>query len=367
MKHSKSQVQLLWLGKNIPKIIPAVENSPRKWSNRLILGDNRDVMIDLLKEGSGGQVNLIYIDPPFGIGSDRHLAQDGDSTNQRAYTDSGYSGFAGYLQMLGERFVLMKELLAEDGSIYVHLDDHVVHYVRVMLDELFGRDNFVNQIIWQRTGAHNDPLAYGRNYDVILFYQKSANRTWNKPLAAYDSVHQKRYFQQDSKGRWFRLNNPTGKGYQDHTRDFGRGPMKPPRDRHWSVSQRRVNEWLTEGRIVYTSNGYPFVKRYLDEMPGKPVQSLWTDLIPPRSSRELTGYPTQKPEKLLARIIQASSNPGDIVADFYCGSGTTLVVAEKLGRLWLGCDSSELAIKIAKERMVRGGKKNQPLIIKNGP
>ena len=321
--------------------------------NRLYLGDNKDVMAGLLRGGFAGKVQLIYIDPPFGIGNDRHIEAGSGIIKQKAYGDKWGRNLDAYLEMMRERLSLMKDLLSEDGSIYVHLDYHTSHYIKIIMDELFGRDNLVNQIIWQRTGAHNDPLAFGRNYDIILFYQKSAARIWNKPLAAYDEAHLKRYFKQDADGRWYRLNNPAGKGYQDHTRDFGKGPVKPPRDRHWSVTQAQIDVWLAEGRIVYTGSGYPFVKKYLDEMPGKPMQSLWTDLIPPRSSRELTGYPTQKPEKLLERIIKASSNPGGLVADFFCGSGTALVVAAKLGRRWLGCDSGEPAVKIARERLTK--------------
>ena len=321
--------------------------------NLLCLGDNLDFMLSLLQKGYSGKVNLIYLDPPFGTGSDLNFAGGSMNVEEKAYKDNWGAGLNVYLQMLWERLILMKELLAEDGSIYVHLDYHVANYIKVILDELFGRENMVNQIVWQRTGGHNDSQAFGRNYDIILFYRKSDKMTWHKPVTGYDEAHLKRYFRKDESGRWYRLNNPTGKGYQDHLRDFGKGPVKPPRDRHWSISQAQVNTWLQENKIVYTSSGYPFVKKFLDEMPGKQVQSIWMDLIPPRSSRELTGYPTQKPEKLLERIIAASSNEGDLVADFFCGSGTTLVAAEKLGRQWLGCDSGEQAIKIAKERLAK--------------
>ena len=350
-------ISLNWLGKSIPdnSSFPADTAKNTKViddnRNRLYLGDNKDLMASLLKAGLTGKINMIYIDPPFGIGDDRHIEASDGITEQKAYADNWSNNLDVYLQMMYERLSLMKGLLAADGSIYVHLDYHTSHYIKVIMDELFGRDNLVNQIIWQRTGAHNDPQAFGRNYDIILFYQKSTKRIWNKPLVDYDEAHLKRYFRQDTAGRWYRLNNPTGKGYQDHTRNFGHGPVKPPRDRHWSVTQAQIDKWVAEDRIVFTNSGYPFVKKYLDELPGKPLQSIWTDLIPPRSSRELTGFPTQKPEKLLARIIQASSNPGDLIADFFCGSGTTLVVAEKLGRRWLGCDSSDVAIKIAMERL----------------
>jgi adenine-specific DNA-methyltransferase len=323
--------------------------------NRLFIGDNKILMASLLSGGFKAKITLIYIDPPFCTGSDLHYARDSANAGngQKAYVDKWGTSLDAYLRMMQERLVLMNDLLSEDGGIYVHLDDHVSHYVKIMMDGIFGRENLVNQIIWQRTGAHNDPEAYGRNYDVILFYQKSDIRVWNKPMAEYDEAHLARYFKTDTAGRWYRLNNPTGKGYQDHTRNFGKGPVKPPRDRHWSISQEQVEVWIKEQRIAFTASGYPLVKKYLDELPGKQVQSIWTDLIPPRSSRELTGFPTQKPEKLLDRIIRASSNPGDLVADFFCGSGTTLVTAEKLGRGWIGCDANPETIAIARSRLTK--------------
>jgi adenine-specific DNA-methyltransferase len=360
-KSRKSHANLIWQGKSIsqdnyptnntPSISEQVHFGIKKNSNQLFCGDNKIITSSLLKNGLFNEVKLIYIDPPFGIGNDVHFASDALNNKNKAYEDSWESGLDSYLQMLYERLSIFKNLLSKDGSIYVHLDYHVVHYIKIMMDELFGRENMVNQIIWQRTGAHSDPMAFGRNYDVILFYQKSAKRTWNKSLTDYDDAHLAKYFQQEVSGRWYRLNNPTGKGYQDHLRDFGRGLILPPRDRHWSVSQAQIDQWIKDNRVVHTNKGYPFIKRYLDEMPGKQVQSIWTDLIPPRSSHELTGFPTQKPEKLLERIIKASSNENDLVADFFSGSGTTLVVSEKLKRRWLGCDSNQRAIQIASERL----------------
>jgi adenine-specific DNA-methyltransferase len=354
MKRNNETVSLEWNGKDRNSSVTELKLTPVTIPpNRLYLGDNKSIMSSLLANGLAGAIHLIYIDPPFFTGNNlRFAASPGiKQRGRQTYTDSWGKSLDSYLQMMYERLALMNELLSEDGSIYIHLDDHVNHYVKIIMDELFGRHNLVNQIIWQRTGAHNDPQAFGRNYDVILFYQKSARRKWNRPLAEYDEAHIARYFQKDADGRWHRLNNPTGKGYQDHQRDFGYGPIKPPRDRHWSVPQEQVDRWLKENRIVYTSSGYPIVIKYLDEMPGKRVQSIWTDLIPPRSSKELTGFPTQKPEKLLRRIITASSDEGDLVADFFCGSGTTLVAAEKLGRRWIGCDSSSEAINITAERL----------------
>ncbi|MBA7667001.1 hypothetical protein ES703_75086 [subsurface metagenome] len=351
----------LFAGLPSPPLFEAGTGNNDVWRNKLIWGDNKYVLASLLEKGFGGKINLIYIDPPFDTGDDfsfkvkigdEELVKQPSIIEQKAYNDTWGKGLDSYLQMMYDRLVLMCELLTENGSIYVHLDYHVGHYVKLIMDEIFGRENLVNQIIWQRTGAHNDPQAYGRNYDSILFYQRLENKRWNKPIIGYDEEHLAKYFQKDADGRWFRLNNPTGQGYEDHVRDFGRGPIKPPRDRHWSVSQEQINQWIKEGRIVFTSSDYPFVKKYLDELSGKQVQSIWTDLIPPRSSLELTGFPTQKPEKLLDRIIKASSNQGDLVADFFCGSGTTLVAAEKLGRRWIGCDLGRFAIHTTRKRLL---------------
>jgi len=355
--------ELIWRNKNrSPKFMneSAIEietiGQPQQgsWTNLLFQGDNLYSLSKLVTEKFTGLIRLIYIDPPFGIGRDpEYPGHAGNSENRaKAFKDNWGNQLTPYLNMLYPRIALMKELLAEDGSIYVHLDYHISHYVKIIMDEIFGRNNLVNQIIWQRTGAHNDPKAFGRNYDIILFYQKSEKRLWNDAIKEYDKTHIKRYFRQDPDGRWYRLNNPTGKGYLHHYRDFGSGPMFPPRDRHWSVTQQQIDEWIKENRIVFTSSGYPFVKKYLDELRGKQLQSIWTDLIPPRSSSEITGFPTQKPEKLLERIIKASTNPQDIVADFFCGSGTSLVVSEKMGRRWIGCDLSENAIRITRKRLL---------------
>ena len=224
MKRKNNDTQnagLNWTGKSAPgeytpstfKIIEIAGTAKYEDRNSLYLGDNKDVMARLLQDGLTDKIRLIYIDPPFGIGNDRHVEVGNGISEQKAYADSWGKSLDTYLQMMYERLCLMKDLLAANGSIYVHLDYHTSHYIKVMMDELFGRDNLVNQIIWQRTGAHNDPQTFGRNYDIILFYQKSAKRVWNKPLSDYDAAHRARYFRPDAAGRWFRLNNPTGKGY----------------------------------------------------------------------------------------------------------------------------------------------------------
>lgn len=337
------------------------------WTNKLIWGDNK-LILSSLKNGplrkqieKEGGLKLIYIDPPFDVGADFSFnIEIGDESftkkpsiiEEIAYRDTWGKGADSFISMIYERLKLMHDLLADDGSIYVHCDWRMNSYMRLILDEIFGKYNFKNEIIWQRTGAHNDSGVYGRNYDSILFYVKTSDYIWEDVNEDYSNDHLEKYFKKDERGEWYRLNNPTGPGYQDHSRDFGNGKMKPPKGRHWSVSQDQIEEWKNKKLIVFTSSGYPFVKKYIHEMSGKPLQSIWGDCIPPRSSKELLGYPTQKPEKLLERIIKASSNEGDLVADFFCGSGTTLAVAEKLGRKWIGSDLGRFSIHTTRKRMI---------------
>lgn len=340
------------------------------WTNKLIWGDNK-LILSSLRNGRirdeiqrNGGIKLIYIDPPFDVGADfttditfgeeeQSFTKEPTILEEIAYRDTWGKGADSFISMIYERLILMRDLLAEDGSIYVHCDWRVSGYLRLVLDEVFGKEKFINEIIWQRTGAQNNSSAFGTNNDIIFFYSKGSKNIWNETFAEYTKEHIEEYFKfDDIEKRYYRLNNPTGQGYQDHYRDFGNGPIKPPKGRHWSVSQEQVDIWRKEKRIIFTKSGYPFVKKFADELNGVSVQSIWTDCIPPRKSEELVNYPTQKPEKLLERIIKASSNEGDIVADFFCGSGTTLAVAEKLNRKWIGSDLGKFAIHTTRKRMI---------------
>jgi len=277
------------------------------WRNKLIWGDNKLVMSSLL-EKFAGKINLIYIDPPFATGADfKFKIQVGDDAEEitkehsiieeKAYRDTWGRGLDSYLQMMYERLVLMKELLADNGSIYVHLDWRVGHYVKVMMDEIFGYENFQREIIWRigwlsgyKTAAEN----WIRNHDVILYYTKNpSNYVFNKMYIPYPPNYKRR-----GGGK------PTGKGI--------------PIEDVWGLFHE---EGLTSIQIMSFSG-------------------------------EKVRFATQKPEALLKRIILASSNPGDLVADFFCGSGTTLAVAEKLGRRWIGCDLSRYAIHITRKRLL---------------
>jgi DNA modification methylase len=393
------EIELLWNGKsneitnvNLPFQIIEQVDEPRKeiqpslqgnlfdergrklrgWTNKLIWGNNSLVLSSLINgplreeiEKQGG-LKLVYIDPPFDVGDDfefeievgkEKLNKKRNALEQLAFSDTWGKQEDSFLSMIYERLRLIKSLLSNEGSIFVHLDENISPLVKIILDEIFGKENFNNSIIWQRTGAQNNPSKFGNNYDVILYYSKdSKNRIWNPIYEEYDENHIETYFNKDDTGKYFRLNNPTGKGSQNHTIDFGRGPVSPPIDRHWALKQDKINELIKQDRIVFSKNGYPYIKKYIDELPGKMIQSLWTGLIRSRHrtlGNEVFLYPTQKPEKLLERIIKCSSNENDLIGDFFCGSGTTLIAAEKLNRKWIGCDLGKFAIHMTRKRLIQ--------------
>jgi len=339
------------------------ENYPKDWKNLLIWGDNKLVMSSLIKQGWAGKINLIYIDPPFFTGADftirtrvgdERIEKEPSIIEERAYKDTWSGGIASYLKYMYERLVLMRELLAENGSIYVHLDYHVGHYVKVILDEIFGYENFVNEVVWRRAYSHNDGNKYGCIHDTLLWYSKSKNYTWNRIYLPYDEEYiKKNYPHIDEKtGKRYRSVSMNAAG-QGGPRYFGDKLLSPPPGTHWRWSQERINEALEKGIIYFTKSGVPRYKQFLEDMEGLPVQDMWTDFMAVSSqSDELLPFDTQKPEALLKRIILASSNPSDIIADFFCGSGTTLAVAEKLGRRWIGCDLSKFAIQVTRKRLL---------------
>ena len=336
-------------------------------ANRLIYGDNLLAMAALLA-GDGetpslrGAVDLIYIDPPFDSKADYRtkITLPGTTLEQRptvieqfAYSDTWSDGTASYLAMITPRLVLMREFLTDTGSIYVHLDWHVAHYVKLALDEIFGRDNFVNEIIWQRTGAHNDSKRFGNVHDVIFLYGKGPNRKFNQTYTDYTEEYIEERFRsvEPETGRRHWLNTATAAG-QGPARLFNGVLREPPNGTHWRFSQERINELVVSGKIVFSKSGMPYVKQYLDESPGRPVQSLWADIKMTKSGSERVAYDTQKPEALLARAIESSSMPGDLVADFFVGSGTTATVAERLGRRWIVSDLGKPATMVTRKRLI---------------
>lgn len=313
------------------------------WRNKLIWGDNKLVMSSLL-EKFAGKINLIYIDPPFATGADfkfkirvgeeaEEITKEHSIIEEKAYRDTWGKGLDSYLQMMYERLVLMKELLAENGSIYVHLDWHVGHYVKVMMDEIFGYENFRNEIVWYY-GERQLPTAlkYNSKHDTILFYSKTDNYIFNMQYKKYEGPYIDNFFKL---------------GYCS----------KCNLEQDWNKQGECVKcgSPLRRFRRREKSNTYPDGRQYLDECQGIAMDTVWDDIPAVHSAKakvEQVGFDTQKPEALLKRIILASSNPGDLVADFFCGSGTTLAVAEKLGRRWIGCDLSRYAIHITRKRLL---------------
>lgn len=336
-------------------------------SNRLIYGDNLLAMAALLSGDADnsslrGMVDLIYIDPPFDSKADYRtkinlargsIDQMPTVIEQFAYGDTWANGAASYLSMITPRLYLCKELLSDIGSIYVHIDWHIGHYVRIALDEIFGRENFLNDLVWQRTFSKGATVKYGQIHDSLFLYRKGDGHIFNpqyKPHA--ESYIKSHYGQVDEDGRRFRLVTLSGAG-PGPARTFGDKVIEPPAGRHWAWSQDRIDEGLASGKIVFTSTGQPNIKQYLDETEGSPILSIWDDIPPVNpASKELIGYNTQKPEQLLERIIKVSSNKGSIVADFFSGSGTTAAVAERMGRGWVATDLGKPACMITRKRLI---------------
>jgi len=345
-----------------PPLFEGVASNKDVWRNKLIWGDNKYVLASLLKEGFAGKINLIYIDPPFDTGDDfsfrvkigdEELVKQPSIIEQKAYNDTWGKGMDSYLQMMYERLVLMRDLLDNNGSIYVHLDWHVSHYAKVMLDDVFGCNNFRNEIIWRRVYTHSDANKFGHIHDAIFFYTKSASWTWNDLYTPHDEQYLESHYKlTDENGRPYQLISMSAKTGRPEIRIIN-GKEYLPEGNAWKYAQRTIDKFWAEGRIVFTANGTPRLKLLLDDTKGRKVQSIWTDIYPVNSQAlESIGYSTQKPEALLNRIIKASSNEGDLVADFFCGSGTTLAVAEKLGRRWIGCDLGRFAIHTTRKRLL---------------
>jgi len=334
----------------------------KEWRNRLIWGDKKYVLPSLLPEFAG-KVNLIYIDPPFNVGADfsftATIADDPDTDEnesiqfvkqpsiieQKAYRDTWGKGLDSYMQWFYETVLLLKELLIDDGSIYVHLDWHVCHYVKAILDEVFGYENFFSEIIWQRSTTVGSSKAIANKYptlhDTILVYTKSGKSTFNKQYTPPSEDYKARFNQQDKNG-WFYWNTLA------------------------TYSEETYNRLEKENKIRWTKGAkYPQYKTYLHELKGNVLASVWTDInmLNPMA-QERVEYATQKPEALLERIIKASSNDGDLVLDCFCGSGTTAATAEKLNRRWIGCDLGRFAIHTTRKRLL-SIKDVKPFIVQN--
>jgi adenine-specific DNA-methyltransferase len=328
-----------------------------------------------------GKVDLVYIDPPFMVqgdfladnsidielDEDEHVEakKEPSLVEILAYKDTWRQGLDSFLSMLRERLLLLKDLLAPTGSIYVHLDWHTVHYVKVLMDEVFGYENFKNEIVWQRTSSHNDPGKYGMINDSLLFYSASDAMFWGDPWrvppASYFDAHD---IQTDQAGRLFRARDLTA----PHLR-FGetgkpwRGLQPAAKGRCWSVPVAELDELDRKGMIIWPQRGeWPRLKVYLSDDRGIPIQSIWSDISPVNSQAgQRLGYPTQKPVALLERIVAASCPPSGLVLDCFVGSGTTAEAAERLGRRWVGIDNGKYAIHLTRKRLIQlHGKTRSP-------
>ena len=342
------------------------------WTNKLIWGDNK-LILSSLKNGplreeieKQGGLKLIYIDPPFDVGADFSMdIEIGDETftkkpnilEEIAYRDTWGKGADSFIAMIYERLALMRDLLAEDGSIYVHCDWRVNALMRLVLDELFVSEQFVNQLCWRRTTAHGDAKQGAKRYDIvddtILFVAKSVTRKlWNTQYVPFsDEQIAQQYNKADYNGRKYRLVTPTAAKPGGDTSYEWRG-VTPPKGRYWAYKREKMQAFEDEEKLYYSSSGQPYIKYFLDERPGVAASTIWYDMLLAPTAKERVDYPTQKPEVLLERIIKASSNEGDLVADFFCGSGTTAAVAEKLGRKWIVGDLGKFAIHTTRKRMI---------------
>ena len=330
------------------------------WRNKLIWGDNLLVMGSLL-EKFAGKIDVIYIDPPFATGADfsitaligeeaAEVVKEASLLEEKAYRDTWGEGLSSYLAMMRSRLVLMRDLLSESGVIYLHIGPDLSHYIRLVSDEVFGANGYLNEIVWKRTPFAGSSKARAKkfpvNHDSILFYAKrDAGYAFEHIYEEYSEEYKARFKYEDERG-WYR---------------------KTLLKTYSKATERRLKDedrWIDPVR----PGAHPSYKQYLHESKGRQVEDIWgvpddevtesngnvwedLNLANPMAD-ERTGYPTQKPEVLLERILKASTKPGDLVADFFCGSGTALAVAEKLGRRWIGCDLGRWGIHVTRKRLL---------------
>ncbi len=386
-------------------------------TNTLYYGDNLSILRESIRDES---VDLIYLDPPFnsnasynvlfkspeGQQSDAQIEAFGDTWHwgddaERAFDEVIRSGkpdviemlramrsflkendMMAYLAMMAVRLIELHRVLKPTGSMYLHCDPTASHYLKILIDAVFGAKHYGNEISWKRSSAHSDAKQgrkkYGNIRDIIYFYSKHEKTwTWNWQYTPYDeSYTSTAYRHADDQGRRYRRDNLTAArpggdvsylwpvkrlAGEDWTSDLieeYKNPVEgweykqtpPYHGRYWAYSKANMKEFAEQGRLIFASSGMPEYKRYLDEMPGVPLQNNWDD-IPPAGGNEYLGYPTQKPLALLERIVGVSSNEGDVVLDPFCGCGTAVHAAHKLGRQWIGIDITHLAVSLIEKRL----------------
>jgi DNA modification methylase len=357
--------------------------------NALYYGDNLTVLRENIERES---VDLVYLDPPFNSQANYNLLFKNPSGEEshaqiEAFEDTWHWGeeaenafdevvgswntdaaellralrgflkendLMAYLCMMAIRLLELHRVLKANGSLYLHCDSSASHYLKLLMDATFGADKYRNEIVWQRTSAHNDPRKYGRIHDVILFYTRSDSYVWNQqydaPDDAYFAAHD---FEKDKAGRLFRKRDLTAPAHGHSSGQYEWKGRVPPKGRMWSYTRENMVRLEDEGKIVYTSTGMPRLKIFADDLHGVPYQDVWarSELWLNSAAGERLGYPTQKPLALLLRLIQSSSDLGHVVLDPFCGCGTTIHAAQKLNREWIGIDITHLAISLIEKRL----------------
>lgn len=322
---------------------------------RLYWGDNIDVLQFLLSDAQvAGKVKLIYIDPPYNTGGAFDTREFEHAYNDRYEVDE-------YLSFMRSRLVIMRQLLSEEGSIYVQLDSNMVFHVKILMDEIFGIKNFRGMITRKKCKSKNyTRRTFGNISDYILYYTKSENATWNRPYEDWseEKILKEYPYIEETTGRRYKKVPIHAPGVRNGATGSEWHGMLPPQGKHWQYTPDKLDEMDARGEIYWSSNGNPRKKVYLDQSKGIAVQDIWLDYLDINNQNTCsTGYPTEKNLDMLKRIVSASSNPKDIVLDCFSGSGTTLAAAEELGRQWIGIDIGEEAIKATISRFTEGLKK----------
>lgn len=345
--NKNSEITFSWKDKNKPVLPEKVIEIPF-CEKLLVKGDNLDILYSLKKEYTE-KIKLIYIDPPFLTNKDFKTPE-----GVLAYSDK-WKTEDEFLCFIHERLKLMRDLLTDDGSIYVHCDYRINSYLRLIMDEVFGKENFKNEIVWKRKGGNTSPdkTRLENSHDYLLNYSKSQNFKMNFLFTKEGSERYIRemFKYEDERGK-FRISPLNAPQYRP-TLVFDFMGYKP-HPNGWSMTEEKLKKLHKENKLVFPKDKNKRVnrKQYLSDWEGYSINSIWDDIsVISATSNERLSFPTQKPEALLERIIKASSNEGDLVADFFCGSGTTGAVAEKLGRKWLMTDISDVSIKTTKKRL----------------
>jgi site-specific DNA-methyltransferase (adenine-specific) len=367
-----------------PQAPPAVGLATR---NKLFFGDNLQILRDHIADET---VDLIYLDPPFNSNADynilfREASGAASHAQIKAFGDTwhwgpiaeetynelvtsttarmseviqafrklvGSTDMMAYLCMMAIRLIELQRVLKPTGSLYLHCDPNASHYLKLLLDAIFGPLNFRNEVIWKRTSSHSDARRYGRIHDVLLFYSKGDMFTWNPQPQKVEFTEVRGHdILKGEDGRAYRLADATAAHGGPSMLYEWQGRL-PPKGRYWAYSRDSLSKLEADGRLIYNQRGHPRIRRFLDELPGIQLQDLWTDVGAINSAaKERLGYDTQKPLALLERILLASSNPGDVVLDPFCGCGSAVDAAQRLNRAWIGIDITHLAVSLMKYRL----------------